>query len=198
MEMASASTILELRKLQPAIRPSAHRSSPQPGDYSWVLVLADGNSWRHLGPMPVAVQLAVGSWHWALGIGHWALGSWQLAVGKCTPLSHAIVARPAMIIFLLHVAAQAPPTIAKYSSHHPNNAPPTISMLLPPWQRTPPTISAVSEFPWQPCGSLAGQRLSSVDSHGGPALEKDAPQNLISASVQKYRAHAGGLVATCK
>ncbi|KAG6090743.1 hypothetical protein E4U30_008033 [Claviceps sp. LM220 group G6] len=123
---------------------------------------------------------AVGSWHLPL-TGHWAVGSWQV---------HATVARPAMIIFLLHVAAQAPPTIAKYASHHPK-----FLMLLPPSPNAPPTIAKGSSHhckgllpPSLQCpsslGSLVaawhGGSLQSIDSHGGPALEKDAPQNLIS------------------
>ncbi|KAG6205574.1 hypothetical protein E4U35_002484 [Claviceps purpurea] len=156
MEMASASTILELRKLQPASHPAGCWSVVTGG---WQVATA-GDTWGRCrycsGP---AVQLA--------------LGSWQLAVGKCTPLSHAIVARPAMIIFqcsmwllrLLPPSPNAPPTIAKDSSQ-PHTVLCHVRVPLAAWQEVLPGA------------------LSSVDSHGGPALEKYAPQNLASASVQ--------------
>ncbi|KAG6266825.1 hypothetical protein E4U49_000237 [Claviceps purpurea] len=175
MEMASASTILELRKLQPASHPAGCWSVVTGG---WQVATA-GDTWGRCrycsGP---AVQLA--------------LGSWQLAVGKCTPLSHAIVARPAMIIFqcsmwllrLLPPSRNTPPTITIHDSR----------MLLPPSPNAPPTIAKDSSQPhtvlchvrvplaaWQ---EVLPGALSSVDSHGGPALEEYAPQNLASASVQ--------------
>ncbi|KAG6273133.1 hypothetical protein E4U47_002100 [Claviceps purpurea] len=79
------------------------------------------------------------------------------------------------------------------------NTPPTITihdsrMLLPPSPNAPPTIAKDSSQPhtvlchvrvplaaWQ---EVLPGALSSVDSHGGPALEEYAPQNLASASVQ--------------
>ncbi|KAG6200023.1 hypothetical protein E4U10_003491 [Claviceps purpurea] len=175
MEMASASTILELRKLQPASHPAGCWSVVTGG---WQVATA-GDTWGRCrycsGP---AVQLA--------------LGSWQLAVGKCTPLSHAIVARhcrtPCHDNFpMLHVAAQAPPTIAKYSSHHHDsrftNAPPTIAKD----SSQPHTVLCHVRVPLAAWQEVLPGALSSVDSHGGPvrpALEKYAPQNLASASVQ--------------
>lgn len=136
------------------------------------------------------------SWHWAVGTGQLAVGSWQV---------HATVARhcrtPCHDNFpMLHVAAQAPPTIAKYSSHHHDsrftNAPPTISKcsshhckgLLPASHRSLPCPSSI--------GSLAGSAARGSLFSRFP--RRPCPRGIRAAELglcfcAGYRLHAGGL-----